>query len=60
MNKFKMTKRNILMIKDMASCFDKIKEIAFSDVEDLPFSGFQKLDDIRNIYIKFGKDWGNG
>lgn len=60
MNSFKMTKRNILMIKDMAACFDKVREIAFSELDDVPFPEFKKLQEIREIYEKFGKDWGNG
>lgn len=61
MKGFKLTKKNLLMLKDMVTSFDLIKNIVFAEeMHVLPYSPEQKLEDIKAIYERFGKDWGNG
>ena len=61
MKGFKLTKKNLLMLKDMATSFDLIKNIVFAkEMHVLPYPPEKKLEDIKAIYEKFGKDWGNG
>lgn len=60
MNTFKLTKKNLLMLKDMANSFDLIKNIVYAEeLNVLPYPAEDKIRDIRSIMDKFGKEYGN-
>ena len=61
MNSFKMTKKNILMIKEITEDFDLIRKIVFvEDMNVYPYSAEEKINDIKEIYKKFGEVYKNG
>lgn len=56
MASFKLTKKNLLMLKAMADSFDKINEIAFADeMHVMPYGDSEKLRDIKDVLTKFGE-----
>ena len=61
MNSFKMTKKNILMIKEITEDFELIRKIVFAeDMKVYPYSAEEKINDIQEIYKKFGEVYKNG
>lgn len=61
MNSFKMTKKNILMIKEITEDFELIRKIVFAeDIHVYPYSAEEKINDIQEIYKKFGEVYKNG
>lgn len=61
MNSFKMTKKNIMMIKEITEDFDLIRKIVFAEeLNTFPYPAEEKIKDIREIYKKFGEVYKNG
>lgn len=55
-NTFKLTKKNLLMLKAMGDSFNKINEIVFADnMDSFPYSDEQKIKDIKNVLVKFSE-----
>ena len=61
MNTFKLTRKNLLMLKAMSESFDKINKIVFAEESHVfPYPDDQKISDIKRVLTEFGEEFGHG
>lgn len=54
MNNFKLTKKNLIMLKELAFAMDKINKIVFSeDYACLPYPDYKKIEDIKTVLNQY-------
>lgn len=55
-NTFKFTKKNILMLKEMAFAMDKINKIVFADdYATIPYPDYQRIEDIKKVLTEYSE-----
>lgn len=54
MNNFKLTRKNLIMLKELAFAMDKINKIVFcEDFDCLPYPDYKKIEDIKSVLNEY-------